>query len=918
MGTPNQNPEQIARDKIDAQLRASGWAVQNKSELDPTAAQGVAVREYQTDVGPADYVLFVDGQAAGVLEAKPESWGQNLTTVEEQSGGYAAAKLKWVNNAKPLPFVYEGTGAITRFTNGLDPKPRSREVFAVHRPETLKTWLAADQSLRTELRNLPELDVAGLRDCQVSAIAKLEASLKEDRPRALIQMATGSGKTFTAITEVYRLLKHADAKRVLFLVDTKNLGEQAEQEFMSFVPNDDNRKFTELYNVQRLKSKHIAGDSQVCISTIQRMYAILKDEDLPEGSEDANPAETWQRRREPLPVVYNEKIPPEYFDFIVIDEAHRSIYNLWRQVIEYFDAYLIGLTATPDDRTFGFFQKNVVSEYTHEDAVADGVNVGNEVYVIETEITQKGAELKAKQLVERREKMTRKKRWEQQDENEAYSAKKLDRSVVNKDQIRTVVRAFREKLPEIFPGRNEVPKTLIFAKTDSHADDIIKMVRLEFGEGNDFCRKITSKTEGDPKSVLSSFRNDFYPRIAVTVDMIATGTDVKPLECLLFMRDVKSKNYFEQMKGRGTRVLKPDDLQKVTPSAKAKTHYVIVDAIGVTKSLKTASQPLDTKPSIPLKDLAMGIMMGAARDIDSVSSLAGRLSRIDHQIDDTQRAKVEEVAGQPLRNIIKTFFDSVDADAVMEDAKAATGQKEPDEAAQDEARSKRIGEAAKSLNGTLINLLDTIRRDLEQTVDHDNLDHVTRAEWAGDTDENAKVLSQDFEAYLNDNRDRLEALTIYFSQPARRSEITFEMIREVLDALRADAPRLAPLNVWRAYAHLDEFKGTAPDKELEALAALIRRVAGLDDTLTPHGDRIRKNFQNWVLKRHAGKGDKFNEAQMDWLRMMRDHLATSFHIETDDLDMAPFDGQGGLGRMYQLFGNDMEPLMAEMNEAVAG
>jgi len=918
LNTLNQNPEQIARDKIDAQLRASGWAVQNKSELDPAAALGVAVREYQTDVGPADYVLFVDGQAAGVLEAKPESWGQNLTTVEEQSGGYAAAKLKWVNNAKPLPFVYESTGAITRFTNGLDPKPRSREIFAVHRPETLKVWLAAPLSLRTELQSLPELNVSGLRECQVSAITKLEESLKEDRPRALIQMATGSGKTFTAITEVYRLLKHADAKRVLFLVDTKNLGEQAEQEFMSFMPNDDNRKFTELYNVQRLKSKHIAGDSQVCISTIQRMYAILKDEELPEGSEDENPAETWQRRREPLPVVYNEKIPPEYFDFIVIDEAHRSIYNLWRQVIEYFDAYLIGLTATPDDRTFGFFQKNVVSEYTHEDAVADGVNVGNEIYVIETEITQKGAELKAKQLVERREKMTRKKRWEQQDENEAYSAKKLDRSVVNKDQIRTVVRAFRDKLPEIFPGRTEVPKTLIFAKTDSHADDIIQMVRLEFGEGNDFCRKITSKTEGDPKSVLSSFRNDFYPRIAVTVDMIATGTDVKPLECLLFMRDVKSKNYFEQMKGRGTRVLKPDDLQKVTPSAKAKTHYVIVDAIGVSKSLKTASQPLDTKPSIPLKNLAMGIMMGAARDIDSVTSLAGRLSRIDHQIDETQRAKVEEVAGQSLRKIIKTFFDSVDADAVMDDAKAATGQQEPDEAAQDAARSKRVGEAAKSLNGTLINLLDTIRRDLEQTVDHDNLDHVTRAEWAGDIDENAKVLSQDFEAYLNENRNKLEALTIYFSQPARRSEITFEMIREVLDALRADAPRLAPLNVWRAYAHLDEFKGTAPDKELEALVALIRRVAGLDETLTPHSDRIRKNFQNWVLKRHAGKGDKFNEVQMDWLRMMRDHLATSFHVETDDLDMAPFDGQGGLGRMYQLFGNDMEPLMAEMNEAVAG
>lgn len=918
MSDENKNPEQLARDQIDKQLKAAGWIIQSKADLNPSASLGVAVREYQTDVGPADYVLFVDGQAVGVLEAKPETWGQNLTTVEEQSSGYAAAKLKWVNNSKPLPFVYESTSILTRFTDGRDPKPRSREVFSIHRPETIQTWLANPASLRARIQDLPTLQTDGLRDCQISAITKLETSLREDRPRALVQMATGSGKTFTAISQIYRLLKHADAKRVLFLVDTKNLGEQAEQEFMSFVPNDDNRKFTELYNVQRLKSRHIAGDSQVCISTIQRMYAILKGEDLPEGAEDENPAEQWQRKRTPLPVVYSDKIPPEYFDFIIIDEAHRSIYNLWRQVIEYFDAYLIGLTATPDDRTFGFFQKNVVSEYTHEDAVADGVNVGNEIYVIETEVTQKGSKLVAKQQVERREKLTRKKRWEQQDEDEAYSAKQLDRSVVNPDQIRTVIRAFREKLPDIFPGRNEVPKTLIFAKTDSHADDIIQTVRQEFGEGNEFCKKITSKTDGDPKSVLAAFRNDFYPRIAVTVDMIATGTDVKPLECLLFMRDVKSKNYFEQMKGRGTRVVEADDLKKVTPSARAKSHYVIVDAIGVTKTVKTASQPLDTKPSIPLKDLAMGVMMGAARDEDSVTSLAGRLSRIDRQIDDQQRAKVEEAAGQPLRAIIKGLFDAVDADAVISDASATTGQAEPDEAARDAARAKRVGEAAKMLTGTLINTLDNIRKDLEQTVDHENLDHVTKAEWAGDTDENAKALSQDFETYLNDNRDRLEALTIFFNQPARRSEITFAMIRDVLDALRADAPRLAPLNVWRAYAHLDAVQGVAPERELEALVALIRRVVGLDGTLTPHADRVRRNFQDWVLKRHAGKGTKFDEDQMTWLRMIRDHLASSFHIARDDLDYAPFDGQGGIGRMHQLFGEEMEPLMVEMNEAVAG
>jgi type I restriction enzyme R subunit len=635
----NQNPEQIARDQIDAKLAEAGWRVQDKSKIDFNAAQGIAVREYPTDIGPADYVLFVDRRAVGVIEAKPEDWGHRITVVEEQAGGYAAANLKWVNNREPLPFVYQSTGVITRFTDGRDPQPRSREVFTFHRPETMAEWLSKPQSLRARLQNIPPLDPAGFRTCQITAIKNLENSFKVDRPRALMQMATGSGKTFTAISSVYRLLKHADAKRILFLVDTRNLGQQAEQEFMSYLPNDENRKFTELYNVQLLKNSYIAGSSQVCISTIQRMYSILKDEPLDESAEDENPAERLVRPKQPLPVVYNAKYPPEYFDFIIIDECHRSIYNIWRQVIEYFDAFLIGLTATPDARTYGFFKKNIVSEYSHERAVADGVNVGNEVYRIDTEVTQQGTTIRAEQQIEKRERLTRKKRWERQDDDEQFAATQLDRAVVIPDQIRTIVRTFRDKLPEIFPGRDEVPKTLIFAKTDSHADDIIQIVREEFDQGNDFCKKITYQSTEDPKSVLAQFRNNYNPRIAVTVDMIATGTDVRPLECLLFMRDVRSRNYFEQMKGRGTRVIEADDLKKVTPSAKAKTHYVIVDAVGVTRSVKTASQPLITKPGVSLKDLATGVMMGV-RDDDTVSSLAGRLARLDRELeeDDHMRA----------------------------------------------------------------------------------------------------------------------------------------------------------------------------------------------------------------------------------------------------------------------------------------
>jgi type I restriction enzyme, R subunit len=914
----NKNPEQLARDQIDALLNAAGWIVQDKKTLDFSAAQGIAVREYQTDIGPADYVLFVDKNAVGVIEAKPGDWGHKITTVEEQSAGYAAATLKWVNNKRPLPFVYESTGVITRFTDMRDPKPRSREVFTFHRPVTMAEWLSKPLSLRARLQTLPTLPYDGLRACQIAAIENLEVSFKADKPRALVQMATGSGKTYTAITSVYRLLKFADAKRVLFLVDTKNLGEQAEQEFMSYLPSDDNRKFTELYNVQRLKSPFVAGSSQVCISTIQRMYSILKDEPLDESAEEGNPAERLVRAKTPLPVVYNPRIPPEFFDFIVIDECHRSIYNLWRQVIEYFDAYLIGLTATPDNRTYGFFHKNIVSEYGHERAVADGVNVGNEVYVIDTQITRQGAQIRAEQQVEKRERLTRKKRWESQDEDEQYAATQLDRAVVNPDQIRTVARTFRDKLPEIFPGRAEVPKTLIFAKTDSHADDIIQIIREEFAQGNDFCKKITYQATEDPKSVLAQFRNGYNPRIAVTVDMIATGTDVKPLECLLFMRDVKSRNYFEQMKGRGTRTLDVDGLKKVTPSAKtAKTHYVIVDTVGVTKSCKTASEPLITKPHVPLKDLAMGVMMGV-RDEDTVSSLAGRLARLEKQLDHTDQARIREAAhGLALADIVRSLVDAIDADRIEQEATAAAGGVGPTDVQRAQVRDGLVGQAANVFTGPLIDLLDGIRREKEQTIDHDNLDTVLGAGWSGDAKENAEAMAKDFAAYLEEHRNEIEALTIFFSQPARRSEITYAMIKSVSDALKADRPKLAPFRVWRAYALLDEYKGENPANELTAIVALIRRVCGLDTKIAPYSDAVRRNFQAWILRRHSGAGQKFNDEQMEWLRMIRDHIATSIHMERDDLDMAPFDAKGGLGKMYQLFGPDMDTVLNEMNEALA-
>ena len=667
----NQTPEQIARDNIDKQLIECGWIIQSKKQINLQAGPGVAVKEYQTASGPADYVLFVDGKPAGIIEAKKEEEAVHLTVHEDQSKDYADSKLKHLDN-DPLPFVYESTGAVTRFTDYRDPKPRSRPLFTFHRPETLRDWLKQDNTLRRRIFDIPVLQTTGLRDCQIKAINNLENSFRSSQPKALIQMATGSGKTFTAITAIYRLLTYSKARRVLFLVDTRNLGEQAEQEFMAYVPNDDNRKFSELYGVHRLKSGFVPTDNQVYISTIQRLYSILKEEELDDKAEEANPAEIRWEGRQPLPVGYNPKLPIEFFDFIVIDECHRSIYNLWKQVLDYFDAFLIGLTATPDNRTFGFFNQNIVSEYTHEQAVTDGVNVGSDVYIIDTEITKKGGNIWKGQYVDRREKLTRKKRWEQLDEDVSYTGKQLDNDVVNPNQIRTVIRAFKEHLPEMFPDRVnekdefEVPKTLIFAKTDSHADDIIQIVREEFGEENRFCKKITYNSD-DPKSILAQFRNAYHPRIAVTVDMIATGTDVRPLECLLFMRDVKSRNYFEQMKGRGTRTITLDDLKKVTPTARyTKDHYVIVDAIGVTKSLKTDSRPLEKKPGVPLKDLLAAIAVGA-RDEDLFTSLANRLTRLEKQLSTKEQENFAQKAkNKTIKQVVKELLNAYNPDTLEE------------------------------------------------------------------------------------------------------------------------------------------------------------------------------------------------------------------------------------------------------------
>ena len=906
-------PEEKARCVIDDKLCQSGWVIQDLKRLNLTASLGVAVREFPTSTGEVDYALFVDGKPVGVVEAKQSQAGQSITDVEVQSGRYANSTFKWVKNDYTIRFAYEATDKLIRFTDYKDIKYRSRTVFSFHRPETLFDLIQQLDTIRNNMKQFPLLDVKGFRKCQINAINNLDQSFADNRPRALVQMATGAGKTFTAITSAYRLLKYGKMKRILFLVDTKGLGEQAEREFLAYTPNDDPRSFSQIYGVRRLKSSYMPNDVQICISTIQRMYSILKEEELDESAEEAPFVEyVTAESKAPKEVAYNEKYPPEFFDCIIVDECHRSIYNVWSQVLTYFDAFIIGLTATPDNRTFAFFNENIVSEYTREQAIIDGVNVGEDVFLIETEVGKNGAHL-MKQMIEYRDRLSRAKRWRQMDEDVDYVPSQLDKKIVNPSQIRTVIRSFKENVfTTLFPRRKEVPKTLIFAKTDSHADDIVQIVREEFGEGNDFCRKITYAVD-NPESVLSSFRNDYNPRIAVTVDMIATGTDVKPIECLIFMRDVKSKNYFEQMKGRGTRVLSKEDLQKVTPSAtENKDHFVIVDAVGVTKSRKSDTRPLERKPTVSMKELMMNVALGV-KDKDTLTSLANRVIRLNSQMTQAEREQFKEKVGATAGCVAERLLNAFDADIIFEQAQKNTGVSEPTEEQIKVAQRELVQAAVAPFhNPDIRDYIENVRRNHDQIIDSVNLDSVIFAGFDVQQEKNVNKVISSFHTFIEENKDEIVALRIIYDAAYKERPMVIEKLKELYEKLKSEGITVERL--WDCYAikQTDKVKRSAMT-QITDLISIIRFEMGYADTLMSFADKVNYNFMQWTFKKNAGH-IQFTEEQMDWLRLIKDHIVASLSILPEDLELTPFDRKGGLLGFYDAFGDEYEKILQEMNE----
>lgn len=877
-------PEDESRKIIDERLGQAGWVVQDFTQRDISAHSGVIIRNYPlAESKEADYVIFVDKNPIGVIEAKKPG---TLTGVHNQSSEYLKLLTQKFPDANPA-LAYEATENIIQFSDTREIDYRPRELFWFHTPCEIRNILN-EPPLRNRLKRLPMLEGTDLRVCQHEAIERIEKSLKANNPRALVQMASGAGKTYMSVSMIYRLVKYANVKRVLFLVDRSNLGRQTKKEFDGYIPKDGDHSFSEEYPIQLLNSNSIEPASRIVVSTVQRMYNILKNSDTESINEEKS---LFEDDGEDLSDVnYNPSIPINKFDMIIVDECHRSIYKKWRQVLEYFDAFIIGLTATPSNATVGFFRGNLVSEYSHSQAVADQVNVGYRVFRISTRVTEHGGTLSAQEMVEVRDKMTRDKWYKVLDKDLHFKNSELDSSVVVKDQIRLVVQVFKNSLQTIFPDRNEVPKTLVFAKDDSHADDITKCVREVFEKGEEFCAKITYRTS-NPEQAIKEFKTSPTPRIAVTVDMISTGTDVRALECILFMRDVQSKTYYEQMKGRGVRTISPTDLQTVTPDAKWKDHFVIIDAVGVTEHVHPYTYSLERKPTVRLTKL-LELVTDNKAEPDDLETLASRLARLNRCLSEERR---EEFTNEfeSLPSLAARVLKLIDPDEINATAQKKFGVETPSVDHINQITKENSHKACEIFHNYKLREKILAVCKVEQVIDSITRDTPTTARF---NVTNEKEIIEKFEDYVKNDIEVVK-WKLYFSERYKERINVFDKIIDLHDRLKLKPYELDVARVWNAYCGLKKTNARYVDGHVTDIISLIRYVVNPNTMLEPFEVSANKKFKLWL----DNSKNEFSEDQLKWLYMIKDHIVGSGEITKEDMDCGLFFREGGQSKFELLF-----------------
>ena len=890
-------PEEKAREKIDKQLRNAGWDVVSRNEYVPNSTSAVkeALMRGNTE---SDYLLFIDGKAIAVVEAKRE---ENLLIgqVEEQVEGYAHNPQDWYGLWCDylIPLVYMANGNKIYFKNLLIPDSDYEEVSQIHTPKKMLQII----NKKSEYGALPLLERKGLRDCQYYAELELERSLKVGNKKNLAVLATGAGKTYLACLASYRLLNYTSTKRILFLVDRNNLARQTESEFSLFDRTENQQKMSSLYQISRLrKEADIKGD--IIISTIQKLYAVLTGQALRDDDEDAE--DELAKVDEEIDSKEVElgdklKLPPDYFQLIIVDECHRSIYGKWKKVLDYFsDAKVLGLTATPTPDAYAFFNNNIIEQYTYDDSIVDWVNVPSRVYRIITDVTEHGGTIeKGAEIVETVKRTEISTNYTVNAAVE-YGAEELDRSVIDDGQIREVLISYKNAIYEdLYPDREKrweyIPKTLIFAKDDNHATKIVDIARNVFKEEfeNDelpenYVQKITYSA-GDSNALIRDFRTEKDFRIAVTVTLVATGTDIKPLEVVLFMKDVHSDVLYTQMKGRGCRVISDDKLKEVTPNADTKECYYIVDAVGVTESEKYIPKP-ETQPGgkrvLSLEHLLEHLAHNELSD-ENLMLLRDYCSSINRRYEEST------LFGRHLDYFISDFGFAPRTLANNINVAFAQGTM------LEYISPSHDNSARMALIYCLIGNVQARNKLLEMQrgyyVETESEDKVL---YAGFSKESAKSYIDNFEKYLENNKDNIEALRIIYN--SEDVIITHTMLVELRDRLLAESRQYGVYQIWKNYKLLDEqgdVEALDSKSNVNALTHLIQIVryaykknlkltsllngyaqrfslycGQAQHTLTDEQEKIMQQIAEYIINDGAISVEELNQVDTDlWRRAVK-------------------------------------------------
>lgn len=879
-------PEEKARVKIDKQLRNAGWDIISRNEYLPNSTTAVkeALMVGNTE---SDYLLFVDGKAIAVVEAKREE-NPLGDEVKKQAEDYAVSPQSWYALwfEKLIPLVYMANGNKIYFKNMLVEDSEYEELSQMHSPKKMLQIIGK----KSEYGALPLLEKRGLRDCQYKAETKLEESLKLGNKKNLAVLATGSGKTYLACLASYRLLNYTQTKRILFLADRNNLAKQALSEFSLFDRTENMQQMGNLYTIKRLrKEKDVNAD--IVISTIQKLFAVLTGQAIQDGNEDEEDElakkNEEKESKEVVELCNDLKLPPDYFQLIIVDECHRSIYGKWKKVLDYFSgATVLGLTATPTPEAYAFFNNNIIENYKYEDSIVDGVNVPSRIYRIITDVTAHGGTIEQGAKVVETAKRTGKSETHAAPITVEYGSSELDRSVVNKNQIREVLLAYKKAIYEdLYPERDKkwefIPKTLIFAKDDNHAAEIVEIAedvfKTEFENNTlpkNYVQKITY-TAGDSDALITDLRTTKDFRIAVTVTLVATGTDVKPLEVVLFMKDVHSDVLYTQMKGRGCRIISDDKLKEVTPNADTKECYYIVDAVGVTESEKHIPKPgvgPGPKRPLSLEHLLERLAHNEVSD-DNLMLLRDYCSTINRRYEESVLfgrhldyfITSYGFAPRKLANDINTAFaegtlveyisPSHDNTARMALIYCLIGNLQ--------ARNK---------------LLEMQRGYMVESGDDD------KVLYAGFSKESAKTYIENFEKYLDDNKDSIEALRIIYN--SEDTLITHEMLMELQDRLLAESRQYGAYQIWKNYKLLDEqgdveaLDGKANVNALTNLIQIVRYAYKKNQKLT---SLINGYAQRFSL--YCGRAQRvLTEDQKDIMQQIAEYIINDGAITVMELN----------------------------------